>query len=57
MLFRSGGMDMHREDVFNAAPGEFSEGDFARFTELFGAGENVVRELDLGSNQIANVSS
>lgn len=37
------------EDVFDAAPGEFGERDFASFANLFGAGEGFVGELDLGS--------
>jgi hypothetical protein len=37
------------EDVFDAAPGELGERDFAGFAQSLGASEDVVGELDLSS--------
>ena len=44
---RLGGINA--EDVFDAARGEFSEGDFAGFAQFFGAGEGLVGQLNLSS--------
>ena len=40
---------VNAEDVFDAAPGEFGEGNFSGFAYLLGAGEGVVGKLNLGS--------
>ena len=52
---RLGGIDA--EDVFDAAPGEFGEGDFAGFAQLFRAGEGVVGELDLSSRHANSLTA
>lgn len=48
-LIRSRFRGIDHEDVFDAAPGEFGEGDFAGFAQLFGAGEGFVGELNLSA--------